>query len=538
MHLDPSDKDSAMRIMLLSAVLLGLSPAFVVSQEKGATERTFLFVDDHDILYRAGTQRVFQTPKRHGDKALLPMAKPWEVGIGYTSIHRDLKTGTYQLWYQAYAGARAGDPALKCVVCYAESKDGIHFERPDLDLFPYKGEKSNIVLVSNAHYGDRYCCSVLVDPLEKNPKRRYKMAYYDWSLVDSRPEPGLHVAFSPDGVRWTKHGGTLLKTLYGGRGLQPPYTDESGYKETPVKGKPARKSWSYPLTLSDVIDVFWDPVRQVFVLLGKFWLDGPDGGAGWRNGIMRAESKDFVSWSKPQIVFTPDDDDSPHIDFHGAPGFHHKGRSFALNQLLDRRGKLAIDIELMTSRDGIAWERPFRKTLFLPRSKPGLFDSRTILSSSTPIILDDEMRFYYGAANVAPLDGVKSEPGERSGVGMASLPLDRFAGLKTVAKSAQTTLRKPLENIGQITLRPLDLRNRGPIQFNADARNGAVRVEILTEDGYRVRGFSRDDAVVIQGDSLRHAVAWQKSKLNELPSGRYLLRLHLENATVFALTLR
>lgn len=58
------------------------------------------------------------------------------------------------------------------------------------------------------------------------------------------------------------------------------------------------------------------------------------------------------------------------VEFHGAPGFYHKGRYFALNQILDRRGKLAIDVELMTSRDGIAWERPFRKVFFIARRSP------------------------------------------------------------------------------------------------------------------------------------------------------------------------
>ena len=102
-------------------------------------------------------------------------------------------------------------------------------------------------------------------------------------MKDGREEPGLHVAFSPDGIRWTKHPkGPLLPTLYGGRAVQPPFADESPYKETPVKGKPPRKTWSYPLTMSDVIDVFCDPVRQVFVIIGKFWIDGPDGGAAWK----------------------------------------------------------------------------------------------------------------------------------------------------------------------------------------------------------------------------------------------------------------
>jgi hypothetical protein len=509
------------------------------AEMESAKGRTILFVDDHDILYRAGTKRVLHPPRRYSDKALLDLTKPWEVGIGFTSIYRDPISGKYQLWYQAYAGARAGEQRLKCVVCYAESKDGIHFERPELDLFPYKGQKSNIVLVSNAGYGDRYCCSVVVDPSDKDPNKRYKMAYYDWSAVNGREEPGLHVAFSADGVRWTKHDkGTLLRTLYGGRALQPPFADEDAFTVKRVDGKPDRKTWQYPLTVSDVIDVFWDPNHKVYVLLAKAWLDGPEGGAAWRSGIMRSESKDFVNWSKPRLVLSPDEADDPEVEFHGAPGFFHKGRYFALNQVLRRREKLAIDLELITSRDGVSWERPFRKEFFLPRSKAGLFDSRTLLSNSTPIVLEDEIRFYYGAANVAPLNGVKSDPGQRSGVGMASIPLDRFAGLRPEAKSAQVTLPKPVENIGQVTLKPLLVKGCTELTVNADASKGSVRVELLTEDGYRVRGYSKADAVRIEGDAVRHKVSWADRTLKDLPAGRYLLRLHLDNATVFAVSFK
>jgi hypothetical protein len=516
----------------------------VIAQEAGvptglAKGRTLLFVDDHDVLYRAGTTRVLQPLKRHADKAILDMSRPWEVGIGYTSVYRDPASGKYQLWYQAYAGNRAGERRLKCVVCYAESSDGLHFDRPELDLFPYQNQKSNIVLVSNAGYGDRYCCSVLVDANETDPARRYKMAYYDWSMVGNREEPGLHVAFSPDGIRWTKHDrGPLLPSHFGGRAVQPSFADEEPYRETPVRGKAARKTWSYPLTLSDVIDVFWDPVRRVFVILGKFWLDGPDGGSAWKSGIARSESKDFIHWSKPQLVLTPDDDDDPEVEFHGAPAFFHQGHYFSLNQVLRRREKLAIDLELMTSRDGIAWERPFRKQFFLPRSQPGLFDSRTLLSNATPVVLADQIRFYYGAANQAPLGGVKSDVSQRSGVGMASLPLDRFAGLRPVARSGQVTLRKPLENIGQVTLKPLDLTGCTEITINADASHGAVRVELLTEQGYRVRGYAKEDAAPTQGDSLHHKVGWAGRDLGKLPAGRYLLRFHLDNATVFAVTFK
>ena len=44
----------------------------------------------------------------------------------------------------------------------------------------------------------------------------------DWSLNDGRPEDGLHVAFSPDGIRWTKHPGPPLhRSLSRRTRLQP-----------------------------------------------------------------------------------------------------------------------------------------------------------------------------------------------------------------------------------------------------------------------------------------------------------------------------
>lgn len=503
-----------------------------------AKGRTLLLVDDHDVLYRSGTKRVLQPANRHSEKALVAQTKPWEVSIGWTSIYRDPRTGKYQLWYQAYSGPQAGDKRLECVVAYAESDDGLTFVKPELDLFPYKDhKKTNIVLIANGGYGDRYCNSVLVDPNEKDPARRYKMAYYDWSVEKGRESAGLHVAFSPDGIRWTKHDkGPLYRTLYGGRGLPPPFADEDPYREMPVKGKPPRKTWSYALTMSDAADVFYDPVRGVFAIYGKMWMDGPDGGMAWKHGMGRTESKDMLNWSKARFLLGPDDLDPPDVDFHTSPVFYHNDCYFCLNQILDRKAKGTIDIELMTSRDGLSWQRSFRRDWFLARSEGDRFDSRAMFTNATPVVLDDEIRFYYGAYNQSPIGGVKAGIG--SGVGMASIPRDRFAGLRPVARSEQVTLRKPLENVGQVTLKPFDLKGCSEITLNADAGQGSIRVELLNEDGYRMRGFTREDAVPIQGDSLRHKVGWKDQSLAKLPAGRYMLRLHLENATVFAVSFK
>src|SRR5690349_5477534 len=120
---------------LLLAVVggwIGVAAVRASAAEPKAAGRTLMFVDDHDVLYRSGTTRVMQPAQRHSEQAVISQTKPWEVAIAWTSVYRDPQSGKYQLWYQAYAGKRAGDKKLECVVCYAESDDGIHFTKPDL----------------------------------------------------------------------------------------------------------------------------------------------------------------------------------------------------------------------------------------------------------------------------------------------------------------------------------------------------------------------------------------------------------------------
>ena len=76
------------------------------------------------------------------------------------------------------------------------------------------------------------------------------------------------------------------------------------------------------------------------------------------------------------------------------------------------------------------------------------------------------------------------------------------------------------------------------VTVNADATDGRVRVELLTAEGYRVAGYTRDQSVVITGNSFRHPVKWKDKTMADLAAGRYQLRLHLKNARLFALTIQ
>jgi hypothetical protein len=253
--------------------------------------------------------------------------------------------------------------------------------------------------------------------------------------------------------------------------------------------------------------------------------DGPDGGMHWKHGMGRTQSHDFIHWSKPELILTPDEFDPSWAEFHHSPVFYHSGCYFALLQILDRAARGGVmDIELATSRDGIHWQRPFRSPFLLPKSSAaGEFDSGSVFTNSTPVVLDDEIRFYYGGYSEGATGG--DDDYSNSGIGLATLPRDRFAGLV------------PLEHTAQITFKPVQLTPGSGITINADAANGAMWLEVLDADGFRVPGFRREDAVPMSGDSLRHEACWQSKRLAELPAGTYHLRLHLDRAEVFAGTL-
>jgi len=523
-----------MKALVIAALLLSGSTLL-------AAERTILLVDDHEVLYRSGTRRFMNAPVRHARNPLISEEKPWELTIGWTSVHRDTKTGKYQLWYQGYGGKRAQLKTHECVVCYAESDDGITFTRPNLGLFDFNGDKNtNIVLIGSGVYGDRYCNSVIVDEHEKDPSRRYKMAFNDWSRdADGAVWAGLHVAFSPDGIHWTKHPeAPLYRSFYGAKKKQPPFVGENPYSETKSKDGRVRRQALLPMSLSDAADVIYDPRHKAFVIYGKMWIGGPDGGLGWKHGMGRCQSTDFLHWSKPQLVCAPDDADGE-LEFHTSPVFIHRERYFSLNQILDRANKGVMDIELMVSRDGIEWERPFRQAYFIPRSPGQQFDSGTIVTNANMIVHGDEMRFYYGAYSSGAIGGGTDITGDQqtSGVGLATLPLDRFAGIRAEPEAPTAKVKQP-PVIGQITFKPMDLKGRTEIDVNANAADGAVWAELLDEDGYRVPGFDKENCVPLKQDALRHRFSWKGRRLADLPPAKYHIRLHFEKASVFALTLR
>jgi hypothetical protein len=135
-------------------------------------------------------------------------------------------------------------------------------------------------------------------------------------------------------------------------------------------------------------------------------------------------------------------------------------------------------------------------------------------------MLADEMRFYYGGYSQGATGADDTK--QVSGIGLATLPRDRFISLE------------PTGDVAQVTLKSIDLTGVTAITLNADATGGSVVAELLDAGGYRVPGFTREAAAPITGDGLHHPIWWTKADVRGLPAGSYMLRLLIKGSKLFA----
>jgi len=93
-----------------------------------------LFLDDYLIASSTRVHRTVQTARKFERNPVLSPSEKWESPFAtiYGSVLRD--QGKFKIWYKSGMG-----------VGYAESEDGIIWQKPALDLTIIDGEKSNIL---------------------------------------------------------------------------------------------------------------------------------------------------------------------------------------------------------------------------------------------------------------------------------------------------------------------------------------------------------------------------------------------------------
>ena len=193
-----------------------VSPVSVAAELVDIGSQRELFVDDHLIEKIEGDARLeLQQPVPQ--EVSLVTDKPWEGNTcAYYTVFRDKDASGEDTIRMYYRGSgydnEAREKTHRQVTCYAESKDGIHWTRPNLGLFEFEGSKENNIVWDGAGTGS-------FTPFKDTnsdcpPEARYKaLGQVHRSGTPYYAAQGEMTVFaykSPDGIHWTISDGPLI----------------------------------------------------------------------------------------------------------------------------------------------------------------------------------------------------------------------------------------------------------------------------------------------------------------------------------------
>lgn len=461
---------------------MAIVPLMATSWGAGVLElgtQRYLLFDDDWLEPGYSVTFVQHLPQKAG--VVLEADKPWEaMGIWpWNTVMLD--DGLFRMWYDAMIpGVWDGSGGrYKAHLAYATSRDGIHWEKPELGVYEFEGSTANNVVAQfTGLYG-----AVFKDPTGPD-ERRYKTCY-----------PGIRVAWSPDGIHWT-------------------HTAK-------------RRVMEHTTDSSDVM--FWDDRIGKYVGYLRFNDHSPETKSVPRQ-VWRAESDDFEDWPKPELNFCHDPAlDPPATDFYNNgvikyPWAHHAYfmRPSAFHHPSDR-----LDIHLATSRDGISWRRAGAGQPWIGLGPEGSFDSHQMYIASGIVRVGDELWMYYTGYTAGHRRILVKESRFVGKIARAVLRLDGFVSARAGLEPAALTTR-PLQVAGRSLI----------VNYDAGAI-GEVRAELRDAAGKAVPGYTLDDCKPLFGNQVHGLVAWKKgSDLSGLTAAPVRLHLLLRNADVYAFEFR
>jgi hypothetical protein len=464
---------------MLSESLLAAGPVNQAPNNDSAAQIEgvkFLFFDFRDIETVEGFIRKLEPPRKHVSNPLLVSDLASEVNLMmlYGTVIRRPTDGLWQLWYKCYNPNGRG-PALG----YGESKDGIRWERPALDIVKFKGEKTNIVFDEGPHG-----TAVLYDEREERPGWRYKMVH---GVSGAGRSHRVEAFRSPDGIHWCDA------------------------CENPILGV-----------------VSGGPIGLLRGNDGRYVLYLRPAGGDRRIG--RSESWDFVHWSEIKIVLDQEPGDPPQVQFYGMGAATYGGYEIGLpwiyhtvaSDLKFGKPEGRMQPELAYARSGYAWHRAAPGHGWISLGDKGSWDHAQSHPASLPVYLEDEIRFYYAAAKQPHEVSTRALKEPQWGLGFASSKPDRFVALAAPGE-------------GRLLTRPFWTAT-GQFFVNASCAGGELRLEITDLNGKTIPGFDRQGCQPLTGDATRCLVRWQGNPdSTKVADTQIRMRVFAKNAKLYSI---
>ena len=268
-------------------------------------KRLELFVDSHLIGNVTGD--VSQQLMRPEPKDVVFVTdEPWEGNTsGYYSYFQD--GDVYRMIYRGWQHNEQKKAEHKEVTCYAESKDGIHWTKPNLGLFPWKGSKDNNIvwLGPGTHNFTAF--------LDTNPNVRPESRY---------------------------------KAFGGGRGGLLPFESPDCKHWKLIQEKPVITNGAFD---SQNL-AFWDAHRNEYRAYWRYF------GGGVRS-IRTATSKDFLKWENEADLTYSEGTPREHLYTNAIQTYFRAPHLFIGFPTRYEPKSQQVEPILMTSRDGQAFHR-------------------------------------------------------------------------------------------------------------------------------------------------------------------------------------
>ncbi|MDH7569161.1 MAG: hypothetical protein QHJ73_06200 [Armatimonadota bacterium] len=437
--------------------------------------------------------------------------QPWEgSGCGYHSVFQD--GDRYRMYYRTWQLTVADGklaPSHPLYLCYAESRDGIHWVKPELGLFEFQGSKRNNIVMVPGRIGqveaDTGHPAVFRDENPQcDPQSRYK------AIIRSGGAKGLLPFGSPDGLRWR------------------PLSD------APVITRGDFDSQNL---------AFWDPVRAEYRAYFRFFREGV-------RDILTATSKDFLHWTEPEPLRYPGAPSehlytnqikpyyrAPHLLIGFPTRYVERGWSPAMRALPERAhreerarvsqryGTALTEALFMISRDGVTFHRWGEAFLRPGPERPGtwLYGHQYIAwqlveTASTIPGEPNELSLY-------ALEGYWT--GTSNALRRYTLRLDGFVSIEATLAG------------GEFTTRPLLFSGNRLVLNLSTSAAGGVRVELQDAGGDPIPGFRLEECPEVFGDSVERAVTWKEgSDVSRLAGRPVRLRVFLRDADLYSFQFR
>lgn len=482
---------------------------FMSAWAQSTTDQITIFAfDDYTIPFKDNLFLKMMQPTKYPGNPVMQHGAPGSPDANRaqfygTIVHID---GKYRMWYSAEsAPTETNSHSDSFRPAYAESVDGIHWEKPALGLVEFNGNKNNNLLEfspkPNFALSEPLYVAVLYEPSDPDISRRYKMALYGRFYLASdtehkKPKSTIYPYFSADGLHWK---------------LAMPAPKGETFNET-----------EEPLS-----------IRQIFEIGGLYKFDGiyyiagqelwddvamPDGEEAGRMMITHWSS-DFVHWSKDSAIsfmrYGYRSLKESKEEAHEPAAVWNRnnvllgtyGQWKGSDKIADRRMPLGF----LISNDGIHFREPQPDFAFIEPGPTGTWDQHGLIHGEGFENVGNKTYIYYGAWD---LSANGDPPGA---VGLATIRRDSF-GYLSVRHDGDALL----------TTVPLSLHAGTPhVSINADglSNDATLRVVLLDKNGNPIHGYT----AIVTNSGIDEPVQWEHAAAG-LKAGEYRLRLYFEGA--------